>query len=319
MNIDTLTNIIMKQVLDIIEEEKGDKDEYQKFFRKTLKKYGVDEPDKLSDSEKKKFFDEIDKGWKSDAEEDGVEEETGDKEAYQKFFQKTLKKYGVNQPDKLSDADKKKFFNEIDKGWKSDAEEDGVEEGNGSGFKKVEKIGAGDFLKNANKQLRKMYDSDDSDDVILFYNEKNGKPNHIGTFNIVDSTFSSDVGLDKLLKGVVEEAVKNGDFDEAAKNIAFEIFELEDRKQEFIDAMKALDVSIANKKKAKDVMAKLDKEASELASLEFNGGSNIGDFDITTNVEDGQELIKILKKLDVDAKFSKDHDPAHGDFIQFYF
>jgi len=36
--------------------------EYQKFFRETLKKYGVDEPDQLSKEEKKKFFDEIDVG-----------------------------------------------------------------------------------------------------------------------------------------------------------------------------------------------------------------------------------------------------------------
>jgi hypothetical protein len=51
-------------------------------------------------------------------------EASGDKEAYQKFFNKTLKKYGVDEPDKLSDADKKKFYNEIDAGWEGDNEED---------------------------------------------------------------------------------------------------------------------------------------------------------------------------------------------------
>lgn len=50
--------------------------EYQKFFRETLKKYGVDEPDQLSKEEKKKFFDEIDVGWKSKKEKKGIDEAT---------------------------------------------------------------------------------------------------------------------------------------------------------------------------------------------------------------------------------------------------
>lgn len=48
--------------------------------------------------------------------------EADDKAAYQEFFQKLLKKYGVDSPDELSDEDKKKFFEEVDKGWKSDKE-----------------------------------------------------------------------------------------------------------------------------------------------------------------------------------------------------
>ena len=46
----------------------------------------------------------------------------GSKEEYQKFFDKKLKKYGVNSPEDLSDEEKKKFFNEIDKEWKGDNE-----------------------------------------------------------------------------------------------------------------------------------------------------------------------------------------------------
>lgn len=53
----------------------------------------------------------------------GMNEETGDKEEYQKFFNKTLKKYGADSPADLSDADKKKFYDEIDRGWKGDDEE----------------------------------------------------------------------------------------------------------------------------------------------------------------------------------------------------
>ena len=58
--------------IDLFTEKK--ETEYQKFFRETLKKYGVNEPDELSKEEKKKFFDEIDVGWKSKKEKKGVDE-----------------------------------------------------------------------------------------------------------------------------------------------------------------------------------------------------------------------------------------------------
>lgn len=41
----------------------------------------------------------------------------GDKEAYQKYYQKILKKYGVKSPAELDDKKKKQFFDEIDAGW----------------------------------------------------------------------------------------------------------------------------------------------------------------------------------------------------------
>jgi len=56
------------------------------------------------------------------------EEGEGDKEAYQKFFKSALKKFGVTQPDQLKGDKKKEFYNYVDKNWKSDDEEDGVEE-----------------------------------------------------------------------------------------------------------------------------------------------------------------------------------------------
>lgn len=63
-----------QELVDLCEgadkKEKGDGEAYKKFFKKTLKKYGVDEPDKLSDEDKKKFFDEIDAGWVGDNERD---------------------------------------------------------------------------------------------------------------------------------------------------------------------------------------------------------------------------------------------------------
>ena len=44
--------------------------------------------------------------------------------AYQTFFNKKLKEAGVKSPSELSDEEKKKFFNEIDKEWKGKKEGD---------------------------------------------------------------------------------------------------------------------------------------------------------------------------------------------------
>ena len=52
------------------------------------------------------------------------DEATGDKEAYKKFFDAKLKKYGVTSPSQLKGADEKKFYDEIDKEWQGDNEED---------------------------------------------------------------------------------------------------------------------------------------------------------------------------------------------------
>ena len=49
--------------------------------------------------------------------------EGGDKESYQKFFMKALKKFGVNSPDELEGEKKKEFFDYVDKNWKGDHEE----------------------------------------------------------------------------------------------------------------------------------------------------------------------------------------------------
>jgi hypothetical protein len=66
-----------KRLLEEVLTEKGEKDgpEYKAFFQKALKKFGVDEPDKLADDKKAEFFNYVDKNWKSDAEEAGKDDE----------------------------------------------------------------------------------------------------------------------------------------------------------------------------------------------------------------------------------------------------
>jgi hypothetical protein len=59
----------MKTFKEYINEEKS-QDAYDRFFQKMLNKWNVDAPDELSDEEKKKFFDAVDKGWKADNESD---------------------------------------------------------------------------------------------------------------------------------------------------------------------------------------------------------------------------------------------------------
>ena len=54
----------------------------------------------------------------------GIDIAEGTKAEYQAFFNKKLKKFGVKSPSELSDADKKKFYNEIDKEWDSENESD---------------------------------------------------------------------------------------------------------------------------------------------------------------------------------------------------
>ena len=57
-------------------------------------------------------------------------EDKGSDEAYQAFFQKMLKKFGVKNPDELDDKKKKEFYKAVDDGWNADHEagDDGVTE-----------------------------------------------------------------------------------------------------------------------------------------------------------------------------------------------
>ncbi len=79
--------------------------------------------DKQQKKEQAKMMREVQKKLKDKGSEEVAEEE-GDKEDYMKFFAGKLKKYGVKSPAELSDEDKKKFFNEIEKDWKHDSSEE---------------------------------------------------------------------------------------------------------------------------------------------------------------------------------------------------
>lgn len=53
-----------------------------------------------------------------------IREASGDKEAYQKFFNGMLKKFGVKSASELATDKKKEFYDAIDAGWEGDNEDD---------------------------------------------------------------------------------------------------------------------------------------------------------------------------------------------------
>lgn len=61
---------VLEKIDKYLQEKEEKDEEYKALFKKTLKKYGVDEPDKLSDADKKKFFDQMDKAWDAKKETD---------------------------------------------------------------------------------------------------------------------------------------------------------------------------------------------------------------------------------------------------------
>ena len=58
--------IAMEVARQLKELQAGSKEEYQKFFKQKLKDRGIKSPEELSDAEKKKFFDMIEREWTKD-------------------------------------------------------------------------------------------------------------------------------------------------------------------------------------------------------------------------------------------------------------
>jgi len=90
---------------------------------------------KMSKAEKVRFLDKMDvlagKTKVSDSDLEDIlgdyglfMEASGGKEAYQKFFNGVLKKFGVKSPSQLKGDKKKEFFDYIDKNWTADHEEE---------------------------------------------------------------------------------------------------------------------------------------------------------------------------------------------------
>ena len=111
-----------KKTAGAVSGAEGDKAAYKAYFDKKMKEWGIKSPEDLDDAKKKKFFEEVDKGWKADSEGAIHGAESGDKSAYKAYFDKKMKAWGINSPDELDEAKKKKFFEDVDKGWKGEKE-----------------------------------------------------------------------------------------------------------------------------------------------------------------------------------------------------
>jgi len=64
MNETKMANNVTRRVLAESEKQK----EYQEYFKKKLKKWGVSSPNEIPDDKKKEFFEEVDKGWTGEKE-----------------------------------------------------------------------------------------------------------------------------------------------------------------------------------------------------------------------------------------------------------
>ena len=78
-------NKVMREVQKKMKEKEvseedgpGDGDEYQKFVRTMLKKFGVKSPSELAPDKKKEFYDALDAGWEGDDEKPEPEDEETD-------------------------------------------------------------------------------------------------------------------------------------------------------------------------------------------------------------------------------------------------
>ena len=126
---------VLSVIADVLKQDKQQKREHNKMMREVQKKL----------------------------KEKNVSEEEGDKDEYMKFFSDTMKKFGVKSPAELSDEDKKKFFNQIDKGWKGDNEKaEEVEEKEGLG-KRVKTRMKAEQDEDDDVNV-KGYEGDDSED-----------------------------------------------------------------------------------------------------------------------------------------------------------
>ncbi len=96
--------------------------EYQKFFKKKLKEHDVSSPVELDEESKKKFFSEIKKEWKGSTNESWYMTEES---AYQKFFAKKMEEAGYTSISDMTEEEKKKFFDMIDREWKGESKNEG--------------------------------------------------------------------------------------------------------------------------------------------------------------------------------------------------
>lgn len=157
----------MKKLTNFINEaEKSKKQkEYQEFFDKKLKKFDVDSPAKLSDADKKKFFNEIDKEWDQEPTNEKQVEEDYDSEEDEDSKEMKAKKESYESKDK--EKDKEELYSSEDE----EMEEDSYNE---SSKKKVNEVTKSDIEKGT-KVVIKGTKFDGEEGIIASEDMNGGK------------------------------------------------------------------------------------------------------------------------------------------------
>ena len=166
---------VLSVIADVLTQDKQQKKEQAKIMREVQKKL------KLGNSKE-------------------VAEEEGDREDYMKFFAGKMKKYGVKSPSELSDEDKKKFFNEIEKDWKHDSKEEVEIE------KKEETLG---------KRVKaRMEAENEKEDENPFDGDEDEDEDPVGDSDVVAGGEPSEEELEKLADLVVQKIKDKADEEE---------------------------------------------------------------------------------------------------------
>ena len=152
--------------------------------------------DKQQKREHNKVMKEVQKKLKEKGSEEVAEEE-GDKEDYMKFFAGKLKKYGVKSPAELDDEKKKKFFNEIEKDWTHDSNEE-------------KETTLGDRVKSRLKAEQE----DDNKVTAEVPAEEDEDEDPVGDSDVVQGGEPSEEELEKLADLVVQKIKDKADEEE---------------------------------------------------------------------------------------------------------
>lgn len=165
----------MKKLTNFINEaEKSKKQkEYQEFFTKKLKEFDVKSPAELSDADKKKFFNEVDKEWTQEPTNEKQVEEDYDSEEDEDSKEMKSKKESYESKDK--GKDKEELYSSEDEEVE-ESEDDEMEEDsyNESSKKKVNEVTKSDIEKGT-KVVIKGTKFDGEEGIIASEDMNGGK------------------------------------------------------------------------------------------------------------------------------------------------
>ena len=136
-------NKIMREVQKKLKEKEvseedgpGDGDEYEKFVKTMLKKFGVKSPSELAPDKKKEFYDALDAGWEGDDEKPEPEDEERDlgarvkarMEAENEEEEDEDGEEGIDDPNDMSDSDEDEDDDPVGDPDEDEAEDDVVDD-----------------------------------------------------------------------------------------------------------------------------------------------------------------------------------------------